>query len=161
MFFVTCYFAQRTPLTVLRFSVYFLYEGKMSMSDFRLPLFSWSIPCGFPSPADDYIETTLDLNELVIAHPEATFYVRASGDSMKHAAICDGDILVVDRAQIPDNNSIIVAILDGEFTVKRLYLRGERIYLIPANPSYRSIRVTEEMDFQVWGVVTYCIHRLR
>ena len=131
------------------------------MNTNRLPLFSASVACGFPSPADDYIEASLDLNELVIAHPEATFYVRASGDSMKHAAICDGDILVVDRAQTPDNHSIIVAILEGAFTVKRLYRRDERIYLLSANPSYQPIRVTEAMGFQVWGVVTYCIHRMR
>ena len=84
-----------------------------SMNDHRLSLFLWRVSCGFPSPADDYVETALDLNELVIAHPAATFYVRVSGDSMMNAAICHGDIIVVDRAREPGHNSIVVAHLDG------------------------------------------------
>lgn len=131
------------------------------MSEHRLPLFSGSVPCGFPSPADDYVEAVLDLNELVMTHPAATFYVRASGDSMKHAAICHGDILVVDRALQPGNNDVVIALVNAEFTVKRLYRKGDTTYLIPANPAYTPLRVTAAMDFQVWGVVTYCIHRVR
>lgn len=125
-----------------------------------LPLFTSHVPCGFPSPADDYVETTLDLNELVIAHPEATFYARVSGDSMINAAICDGDILVIDRARKARQNSIVLALLNEEFTVKRLQKQGATILLIPENPAYEPIRITDEMDFQIWGVVTYCIHRL-
>jgi DNA polymerase V len=126
-----------------------------------VPIFLCPISAGFPSPADDFLERTLDLNEVVITHPAATFYLRVSGNSMKHAAICDGDILVVDRAKTPVNNSIIVACLNGEFTVKRLCLKGEAVYLLPENPAYTSVRVNEEMDFLIWGVVTYCIHRVR
>jgi DNA polymerase V len=125
-----------------------------------LPLFGSYVPCGFPSPADDYIETKLDLNELVIAHPEATFYVRVSGDSMINAAICDGDIVVIDRARKAEQNSIVLARLNEEFTVKRLRKQGTITLLIPENPAYEPIRITDEMDFQIWGVVTYCIHRL-
>jgi DNA polymerase V len=130
------------------------------MNSHPLPLFASHVPCGFPSPADDYVETTLDLNELVIAHPEATFYARVSGDSMINAAICDGDILVIDRARKAEQNSIVLALLNEEFTVKRLHKQGATILLIPENPAYELIRITDEMDFQVWGVVTYCIHRL-
>lgn len=126
-----------------------------------LPILKGSISCGFPSPADDYAERRLDLDELVVAHPEATFYVRVTGDSMNRAAIYDGDILVVDRAQTPAHNNIVVAILNGAFTVKRLYLKGDTVYLLPANPAYKPLRVEPGMDFQVWGVVTYCIHRVR
>jgi len=131
------------------------------MNDHRLPLFSCVVPCGFPSPADDYVETSLDLNELVIAHPAATFYIRVSGDSMNQAGISPGDILVVDRALSPQHHDIVVALLDGEFTVKRLHRNGEITSLLPANPAYAPIRVTEAMQFQVWGVVTYCLHRVK
>ena len=130
------------------------------MNYHRLPLFTCQVPCGFPSPADDFLEATLDLNELVISHPAATFYVRVSGDSMNNAAICDGDIIVVDRAKHPEHNSIILAYLDGEFTVKRLSKHGDSLYLVPENPLYEPILLTEDVDFQVWGVVTYCIHRI-
>lgn len=116
---------------------------------------------GFPSPADDYTENRLDLNALVVQHPEATFYVRVTGDSMRDAGICANDILVVDRALPATHNAIIVAMIEGEFTVKRLYRKEDVIALLPANPRYRAIHITEETDFQVWGVATYCIHKLR
>jgi len=131
------------------------------MSYLRLPLFSCAVPCGFPSPADDYVETTLDLNELVITHQAATFYIRVSGDSMQQAGISAGDILVVDRALPPAHRDIVVALLDGEFTVKRLHRTGRTTYLLPANPAYAPMCVTEAMQFQVWGVVTYCLHRVK
>lgn len=130
------------------------------MSYRPLPLFESRVSCGFPSPADDYSEAALDLNELVIAHPEATFFVRVSGDSMINAAIYDGDILIIDRAKNAGQNTIVLALLNEEFTVKRLRRQGTTILLIPENPAYEPIRITDEMDFQVWGVVTYCIHRL-
>lgn len=116
---------------------------------------------GFPSPADDYAEHGLSLDSLVVQHPEATFYVRVAGDSMRDAGICANDILVVDRALPATHNAIIVARIEGEFTVKRLYLKEDVIALLPANSRYRPIDLTEEMDFQVWGVATYCIHKLR
>lgn len=130
------------------------------MNTYPLPLFGSHVPCGFPSPADDYIEAALDLNALVITHPEATFYARVSGDSMINAAIFDGDIVVIDRARKARQNSIVLARLNEEFTVKRLRKQGATLLLIPENPAYEPICITDEMDFQVWGVVTYCIHRL-
>jgi len=126
-----------------------------------IPMVASLLHAGFPSPADDYRETALDLNSLVIQHPEATFYVRVTGDSMHDAGIRAGDILVVDRAITPADKTIIVALINGEFTVKRLSLQNDQLALLPANPRYRPLLITEEMEFQVWGVVTYCIHQLR
>ena len=126
-----------------------------------IPMVASLLHAGFPSPADDYRETALDLNSLVIQHPEATFYVRVTGDSMHDAGIRAGDILVVDRAITPTDKTIIVALINGEFTVKRLSLQNDQLALLPANPRYRPLLITEEMEFQVWGVVTYCIHQLR
>jgi DNA polymerase V len=120
-----------------------------------------SVPAGFPSPADDYKANKLDLDELVIHNPQATFYVRVSGDSMKNAGIENGDIVVVDRSLDATHNAIIVAILNGGFTLKRLYDKDGARYLVPANRLYKPIKVTQEMEFQVWGVVTYCIHRVK
>ena len=125
------------------------------------PLVAWHISCGFPSPADDYRESELDSNELVIAHPEATFDVRVSGDSMEGAGICEGDVLVVDRALDARENAIVVALVNGEFTVKRLFTIGDTLFLIPENPLYDSLPITEEMEFRVWGIATYVIHKLR
>ena len=127
----------------------------------KIPSFLCFVHASFPSPADDYKERPLDLDELVIQHPEATFYVKVSGESMKDAGIDDGDVLVVDRAINATHNAIIVAVLNGDFTVKRLHQEDETIYLVPANPMYQPVQVTEEMNFQVWGVVTYCIRKVK
>ena len=125
----------------------------------RLPIFQESVSAGFPSPAQDYIENSLDLNELMIKHPSSTFFVRVQGESMRGAGIFSGDILVVDRSLEAANGKIIVAIINGEFTVKRLVLGHESIHLVPANASYPVINVHPDQDFQVWGVVTYVIHK--
>lgn len=130
-------------------------------SSLPLPIFLANVQAGFPSPAEDYLDKTLDLNELLITHPAATFFVRVAGDSMRDAGISSGDILVVDRAVSPAEGSIVVAILNGEFTVKRLRKKGEKILLAPENPSYPMMEVKEGADFQVWGVVTYVIHKPR
>ncbi|HSA13975.1 MAG TPA: translesion error-prone DNA polymerase V autoproteolytic subunit [Spirochaetota bacterium] len=127
----------------------------------RLPLFVARIPAGFPSPADDYIDCALDLNELLVRHPAATFFVRVSGDSMTGAGIFSGDILVVDRAEQAAHNSIVIAELDGELTVKRLVREGSALYLFPENPAYRPIQVTGDTAFSVWGVVVHVIRSLR
>lgn len=124
-----------------------------------MPLFSSCIAAGFPSPAEDYIEKRLDLNELMIKHPIATFFVRVAGESMVDAGIRSGDILVVDRSVSPASGKIVVAVLNGEFTVKRLVIGKRGVSLIAENKSYPTIDVTKDMDFQVWGVVTYVIHR--
>lgn len=126
-----------------------------------LPLFSSSVKAGFPSPAEDHIEEKLDLNRLMIEHPAATFFLRVEGESMENANIHPGDILVVDRALTPQNGLIIVAVLNGEFTVKRLKKKGNRLYLLPENPTFPEIEITAETEFQIWGVVTFIIHKAR
>jgi len=128
---------------------------------YAVPFVLSRLHAGFPSPADDYAENGLSLDSLVIQHPEATFYIRVSGDSMQDAGISEGNILVVDRAVPALHNAIIVALLDGEFTVKRLHLAGDAITLMPANQRYQPIHITDEMDFQVWGVITYCLRKMR
>ncbi len=125
-----------------------------------LPLFQSSVQAGFPSPATDHIEKFLDLNEHLIEKPAATFFVRVSGDSMKDAGIHDGDLIIVDRSKTPVNNSIVLAIVNGEFTVKRLNKKGDQIQLCPENKNYSPITIKEGMDFEVWGVVIHSIHSL-
>lgn len=127
----------------------------------HLPLFSTRVPAGFPSPADDYIESRLDLNEFLVSHPSATFYVRVTGDSMTGAGIYPGDILIVDRALTPRSGNIIIAILNGELTVKRLIRHGGSTYLAAENPAYQPIEVRPESQFEVWGVAVHAIHALR
>lgn len=124
-----------------------------------LPFFTASVSAGFPSPADDYVERHLDLNELLVKHPAATFFVRVQGDSMRDANILSGDVLIVDRSLEPSHGKIIVAILEGEFTVKRLLLEKGQVYLAPANAAFGKIKVDADSQFQVWGVVTYVIHK--
>lgn len=124
-----------------------------------LPIFISCIAAGFPSPADDYVENQLDLNELIVKHPSSTFFVRVEGESMRDAGILSGDILVVDRSIQPANGKIVVAVVDGEFTVKRIAVDETGISLIPENASFSAVRVNPESDFRIWGVVTYVIHR--
>lgn len=127
----------------------------------KRPLLGTHIEAGFPSPAQDYIEQALDLNELLIAHQSATFFVRVQGFSMVDAGIFPDDILVVDRALEPQHKSIIIAVIDGELTVKRLSMQAGCWQLLPENPAFPAIDITEESDFSVWGVVTYAIHQTR
>jgi len=119
-----------------------------------LPLYLSRIRAGFPSPADDYLDKRLDLNERHIKHPASTFLVEVKGDSMIGAGIFSGDVLIVDRSVKAKSKKIIVAILNGDFTVKRLLEKGDKKYLVSENPDYAPIEITESMDFEVWGVVT-------
>ncbi len=119
------------------------------------------IQAGFPSPADDYIEKRLDLNDYLMANPVSTYYMKVSGDSMEGAAIHNDDLLVVDCSLKPRNRDIVVAVLNGEFTVKRLKIYGKRVSLVPENPEYPTTLITEEMDFKIWGVVSYVVHGTR
>ena len=135
-----------------------------STSELALPLASVSIPCGtgFPSPADDYIEERLDLNKYIIEHPEATYYARAEGDSMIGAGIFDRDLLVVDKALTSNaHGRVILAWLNGDFAIKRFYNddRLERCFIIAENPKYPPIEIHPEMDFLIWGVVTWNFHK--
>ena len=125
-----------------------------------IPLFAHSIHAGFPSPADDYVSESLDLNEHLIAHKEATYFLRATGQSMLGAGIHDGDLLVVDRSLTPRHRAVVIAVVDGEFTVKRLYKRAGRIRLLAENPDYPSIEFADGQELEIWGVVTSVIHRL-
>lgn len=123
-------------------------------------LFASSISAGFPNPADDLVEGVLDLNELIIMHPQATYFLRVEGNSMIEVGIYPGDIVAVDRSLEPRDNSIVIAALNGEFTIKRLKKKGKRVYLIPENKKLSPIPVTDQDQFEVFGVVTYCLHKL-
>ncbi len=127
----------------------------------ELPLFGTGVSAGFPSPAEDYVELALDLNKELVKHPAATFYARVKGNSMVDAGIEDGDLLVIDKALEPKDGSIAVCYIDGEFTVKRLAVQDDGIYLVPANAEFKPIRITEENEFLVWGTVAYVIHKPR
>ena len=126
----------------------------------EVPFYKESVPAGFPSPAEDFMDLDLNLQEYLVQHPSATFCVRVIGDSMIKAGIHSGDVMVVDRALEPRNNNIILAVLDGEFTVKRIRKKKEQLFLVPENDQFAPILVTEEMDFKVWGVVTHVIHKV-
>ncbi len=132
---------------------------KPAPSDKRATLMTHTVPAGFPSPAEPYAEEPLDLNELLVARPAATFFVRASGDSMTGAGIRPDDILIVDRSLEARDGSIVVATVDNEFTVKRLRRAGGDIRLEAANPRYPDIVFADEMELRVFGVVTAVIHR--
>lgn len=123
------------------------------------PLSLSCVPAGFPSPAEDYVEGSLDLNEHLIAHKEATFFVRVRGDSMAGTGIRNGDLLVVDRAREATDGDIVIAVVDGELTVKRLYKRGGHLRLMPDNPCYHPIDFKDGQELTIWGVVTSFIHR--
>ena len=119
-----------------------------------------AVCAGFPSPADDYLDGALDLNKLLVRNAPATFFLRVKGDSMTGAGIHTNDILIVDRSVTPKHSNIIVAVLNGALTVKRLWKKNRQIFLMPDNPDYRPIDVTHMEDFQVWGVATSVIHSL-
>ncbi|MFH1653332.1 MAG: translesion error-prone DNA polymerase V autoproteolytic subunit [Pseudomonadota bacterium] len=126
----------------------------------KRPLFIARVQAGFPSPADDFVENKLDLNEHLIKHPSATFFVKVEGESMREAGIYSGDTLIVDRALKASNNRVVIAAINGELTVKRIKKSGTKIYLMPENREFSPIDVTEDSSFEVWGVVTYVIHKL-
>ena len=124
----------------------------------KLPYFDGGVSAGFPSPAEDYMHSKLDLNNLLIEHPSATYYVRVNGDSMFGAGILNGDLLIVDRSLEVTNNCIVVAYIDGEFTVKRIKKINNKMFLQPENKNHQAIEITESMDFELFGVVAHAIH---
>ena len=124
------------------------------------PLALCPVPAGFPSPADDYLDRGLDLNEHLVLHPESTFFLRVRGDSMIGAGIHDNDILIVDRAVDPVSGRVVVAVVNGELTVKRLKSTAQGLALVPENPDYAALAITPDMDFTVWGVVRHVVHSL-
>ena len=127
----------------------------------KLPLVSASVEAGFPSPADDHLERGIDLNEELIRNPAATFLVRVKGESMRDAGIHSGDTLIVDKSVTPTDRQIVVAMIDGEFTVKRFRKVNGRVYLEAANDSFSPIEVGENQELTIWGAVTYIIHQAR
>lgn len=124
----------------------------------QFPLYSNRVSAGFPSPADDHIEAKLDLNQYLVKHPSATFFVRVEGDSMINAGIHENDLLIVDRSLKPTHGKIIIAVINGELTVKRLSFDKNQILLLPENERYPNIRIDDTMEFNIWGVVTNVIH---
>lgn len=132
-------------------------EARLALS---VPLMSASAECGFPSPADDYLDRPLDFNELLIENAPATFAVRVAGDSMTGIGLFPGDIAVVNRAKTAIDGSIVVALVDGEFTLKRFRRRGSRTWLHPENPAFPDIEILEGMSLEIWGVVTRSIRML-
>mgnify|MGYP001296311661 CR=1 FL=1 len=130
-------------------------------SPLSLEFYSNPVSAGFPSPAEDHMDASLDLNDYLVKHPSATFYIYAKGNSMVDAGIYDGDIMVVDRSLDPQSRDVIIAIINGEFTVKHILKKNGSIYLKPANKEYYPILVTEDMEFEIWGVVTHTIHSFK
>ena len=125
-----------------------------------LPLYASLVPCGFPSPASDELEELFDLNRLLFRHPEATYLIRVSGESMQGAEIHAGDLLAVDKHLEADHNHIVVAVVEGECTVKRLVRRGTNWWLQAENPAYPDYPITEPENLRIWGVVTHVVHEL-
>ena len=143
------------------------YRGKMALqfhpisgkTSFQIPLMNSAVAAGFPSPAEDHLDLPIDLNKYLVKNPAATFYVRVDGDSMDEADIHQVDILIVDRSESHGTGSVVLAVLNGEFTVKKLIKKGNELYLESSNSTYAPIKIEIETDFKVWGVVTYVIHR--
>ena len=125
---------------------------------FRIPLLNDSVSAGFPSPADDYTEENIDLNEHLISNPFSTFFLRVKGDSMINAGIKDRDLIIVDKSLIAKPGNIIIAMIDGEFTIKRLSIKNNELYLKAENHNYPDFRFKNHIDVQIWGVVIYSIH---
>lgn len=132
----------------------------LKLRKYGCQMFSTLVAAGFPSPAEDYMEGKLDLNAYLVKNPSATFFVRAAGDSMLGAGIHAGDILIVDRSLEVVNKKIVVAVVNGEFTVKRIFIADGGIVLMPENKKYKPLHIKKEMNFEVWGVVKSVIHFL-
>lgn len=137
-----------------------IYSADLS-SSLPLPYADQGVRAGFPSPAQDYLSESIDLNRELVRHPATTFYARACGDSMKDCGIDDGDLLVIDKSLEPHDGDIVVAFIDGDFTLKKVKFDDENkcIWLVPANDEYSPIKITEDNNFLIWGVLTYSIKR--
>ena len=132
-------------------------------SELELQYSPQGVRAGFPSPAQDYTTEAIDLNKELVRHPSTTFYARCVGDSMKDSGIDDGDLLVIDKSLEPQEGDVVVAFVDGEFTLKRIHVDHESdcLLLMPSNPNYHPIKITEDNHFIIWGVVTFNIKRQR
>jgi len=125
---------------------------------FRIPLLNDSVSAGFPSPADDYAEENIDLNEHLISNPFSTFFLRVKGESMINAGIKDKDLIIVDKSLVAKPGDIVIAMIDGEFTIKRLSIKNDELYLKAENHNYPDFNFKNHIDVQIWGVVIYSIH---
>jgi len=125
---------------------------------FRIPLLNDSVSAGFPSPADDYTEENIDLNEHLISNPFSTFFLKVKGESMINAGIKDKDLIIVDKSLIAKPGDIVIAMIDGEFTIKRLSIKNDELYLKAENHNYPDFSFKDHIDVQIWGVVIYSIH---
>lgn len=126
-------------------------------TELELPYVDVGISAGFPSPADDFLELTIDLNKHLIKHKDSTFFAKVKGHSMKNAGIFDGDLLVIDKSLAPQDGKIAICQIDGEFTVKRIKIENEVVWLIAENEEYKPIKVTEENELMIWGIVIHSI----
>ena len=140
-------------------NVYDFHQPSLDVDKQRLALFNHKVPAGFPSPADDHAEKRLDLNEYLIDKQETTFFVRIKGDSMIDAGILDNDIVIVDRSKQARLGDIVLASIDGEFTVKTLSKKKEAPVLLPANKNYQPLEIKEASQFEVWGVITGSVRK--
>ena len=131
-----------------------------TVESLNIKLSDTPVNAGFPSPAENHLENTMDLNKALIKKPSSTFYARVKGESMINDGVEDGDLLVIDRSVEPYENCLAVCFLEGEFTLKRVRLEGDELLLVPANEKFKPIRVKKDNDFYVWGVVRYLIKRV-
>ncbi len=132
----------------------------MFLKKINIPLFNDPVSAGFPSPADDYIEENIDLNEHLLKNPFSTFFLRVKGDSMINSGIHDKDLIIVDKSLTPKPGNVVIAMIDGEFTVKRFSMKNNQLYLKAENQNYPDFNFEDHNDIQIWGVVIYSIHNL-
>ncbi len=138
-----------------------VFYSSLQQCDVPMPLLESFVSAGFPSPANDYLESGLDVRQLLIRNPSSTFFARVSGNSMIDAGIHDGDVLVIDKSLNPHDDSILVCCVDGEFTVKKVQKIDNDFYLVPQNKNLSPIKINESADFRLWGVVTFVIHKIQ
>jgi DNA polymerase V len=146
----------RLPVSMIKSVLKYIHN-----KSFKIPLFSSKIAAGLPTSVDDNIEDHLDLNEHLIKNPASTFFVRATGNSMINVGIHENDILVIDRSITPTHGKIVVAAIDGQLTVKKLHIKNNELLLIPENPTYLPIKISEDNEICIWGVVTNVIHPIK
>ncbi|MFC5271394.1 LexA family protein [Adhaeribacter terreus] len=149
----------KNPLNMPMFSTDLVLLNVDLTQPLFLPFFDTRLSAGFPSPAEDYSISSIDIGEFVTSNPLSTFFVRVQGDSMIDAHITDGCLLAVDKSLIAKSGDIIVAVVNNEFTVKRLSVKAKKVFLVPENKKYQPIEITEEMNFQVWGKVVTIMNK--
>lgn len=145
------------PVLKLHSSISLDIYSTLTETELEIPTVQGGISAGFPSPAMDFIDLSIDLNKHLIKHPASTFYGRVKGQSMKDEGINDGDLLVIDKSIEPIDGKIAVCYIDGEFTIKTIKFEKDGCWLIPANENYKPIKVSPENDFLIWGIVTHVI----